>query len=76
MKRRFPRARQKAIIKKFESKARLAKSVDILIFLDYMMFLRRLALEANVQAKENKERTIEAHHINEVLKKTLKTCRG
>ena len=31
MKRIFPRAKQKAIIKKFESNARMAKNVDALV---------------------------------------------
>ncbi|KXJ21836.1 centromere protein W [Exaiptasia diaphana] len=76
MKRNFPRAKQKAIIKKFQKKARLAKSTDILIFLDYMMFLRKLAIESSTKATEQKSKAIQADHVKDVLKSTLKKCRG
>ena len=36
MKRTFPRAKQKAIIKKYQTKARIAKNADILV--SYMYY--------------------------------------
>lgn len=153
MRRNFPRSKQKAIVKRFQGKARLAKSVDILvswqnlttnfkakqkwifsfaytrgirsvfhyqellrdfhtrkcfriynitnisgggeggttpilwhaflskqielntilprffqIFLDYMMFLRTLATKSNIKAGEQKSKTIQPHHVKDVLK--------
>ncbi|XP_032241930.1 inner kinetochore subunit wip1 [Nematostella vectensis] len=76
MKRRFPRTRQKAIFKKFQRDGRLAKSVDILIFLDYMLFLRKLATEANMQARQEKATVIDDNHVSVSLKNVLKSFRG
>ena len=33
-----------------------------------MLFLKRLALESNVKAQESKEKTLQAHHVNAVLR--------
>jgi len=76
MKRTFPRARQKSIIKKYQHKARFSRNADILIFLDYMLFLKRLAAESNLKAQESKEKTLQAHHVNAVLQNVLKSCKG
>ncbi|XP_020612379.1 centromere protein W-like [Orbicella faveolata] len=76
MKRTFPRAQQKSIIKKYQSKARLSRNADILIFLDYILFLKRLASESNVKAQESKEKTLQANHVNAVLRNVLKSCKG
>ncbi len=46
------------------------------VFLDYMMFLKRLSTEANVTAQEQKENTLSADHINSALKDVLKGMRG
>ncbi|XP_033645175.1 inner kinetochore subunit wip1-like [Asterias rubens] len=76
MKRKFPRCKIKTILKKTQPNVRLGKNVDILVFLDYMMFLKRLSTEANVAAQEQKENTLSADHINSVLKDVLKGMRG
>ncbi|PFX34784.1 centromere protein W-like [Stylophora pistillata] len=76
MKRTFPRARQKSIIKKYQKKARLSRNVDILIFLDYLLFLKRLAAEANIKVQEDRERTLKSYHVNAVFKNVLKSCKG
>ncbi|XP_073243943.1 centromere protein W-like isoform X2 [Porites lutea] len=76
MKRSFPRAKQKSIIKKYQRKARFCRNADILIFLDYMLFLKRLAAESNIKALESKEKMLHAHHINSVVRNVLKSCRG
>ncbi|ELT95509.1 hypothetical protein CAPTEDRAFT_226632 [Capitella teleta] len=46
------------------------------IFLDYVMFLKRLTQEANVEAKQNHDSTIEAEHIKKVAKKVFEGCKG
>ena len=38
------------------------------IFLDYMLFLRKLSMEANVIAQRDREKVLTAAHINLVLK--------
>ncbi|XP_038056751.1 centromere protein W-like [Patiria miniata] len=76
MKRKFPRSKVKTIIKKTQPNVRLGKNADLLIFLDYMMFIKRLATEANIAAQEQKENTLTAAHVNSVLKDVLKGMRG
>lgn len=76
MERTIPRSRLKSIIKKHQGKARFSRNVDILIFLDYMLFLKRLAVEANIKAQEEKGKKLQAHHVNAVLRKVLKSCKG
>ncbi|XP_072045679.1 centromere protein W-like [Amphiura filiformis] len=76
MKRAFPRSKLKSIVKKRQSKARLKQTADLLMFLDYMLFLRKLAMEANVIAQRDKEKVLTAAHINLVMKDVLKEFRG
>ena len=38
------------------------------VFLDYILFLKRLAAEANIKAQEGRERTLQNHHVNAVLR--------
>ncbi|KAJ7334362.1 hypothetical protein OS493_014673 [Desmophyllum pertusum] len=76
MKRTFPRAQQKSIIKKYQNKARFSRNADSLIYLDYILFLKRLAAESNDKAQESKEKTLQAHHVNAVLRNVLKSCKG
>lgn len=76
MERTFPRVRQKSIIKKYQKKARLSRNADILIFLDYILFLKRLAAEASIKALEEGERTLKSNHVNTVFKNVLKSCKG
>lgn len=38
------------------------------IFLDYILFLKRLAAEASIKALEEGERTLKSNHVNTVFK--------
>ncbi|XP_072170630.1 centromere protein W-like [Diadema setosum] len=76
MKRKFPRSKIRAVIKNRHSQLRLGKNTDILIFLNYMMFLRRLAIKANLAAQENRENAVTPIHIQRVAKEVLKEFRG
>nr|XP_054772598.1 centromere protein W-like [Lytechinus pictus] len=76
MKRKFPRSKIRAIIKQTCPNARLGKNTDLLIFLDYMLFLRKLAIRANTEAQENRENALSPLHIQNVSKEVLKEFRG
>ncbi|CAG8474254.1 4808_t:CDS:2 [Funneliformis caledonium] len=62
----YPRATLKRIIKTHQSKA-LSKNVDVLIYLNCMIFLQKLAQEANSEAEASKENMIEKRHIKAAL---------
>ena len=43
-------------------------SVCAQLFLDYMLFLRRLSTDANVKAQETRDSTLQPQHIRAVAK--------
>ncbi|QSZ33850.1 hypothetical protein DSL72_005423 [Monilinia vaccinii-corymbosi] len=66
----YPRASLKKIVKA-HSKRNLTKNVDVLIFLDYMLFLETLMKEASINAKQAGERGISAKSIKKVTEVCL-----
>jgi len=71
----YPRATIKRIIKA-HSKRNLSKNVDILIFLDYTLFLQELIREASIAAKRNGEKGISAKRVRKVTEDCLRRYKG
>ncbi|CAG8485423.1 3250_t:CDS:2 [Ambispora leptoticha] len=72
----FPRATLKRIIKSHHNKA-LTKNVDVMIYLDYVLFLQRLAEEANIEANQDlNEKKIEERHVVAALERVLQEFQG
>ncbi|CAG8582197.1 14322_t:CDS:2 [Acaulospora morrowiae] len=69
----FPRATLKKIIKFHYNKA-LSKNVDVMLCLECILFLQRLAKEANEEAGDGN--AIERRHIETVLEKVLQEFQG
>ncbi|MCJ1300295.1 hypothetical protein MMC08_003091 [Hypocenomyce scalaris] len=61
----YPRSTIKRIIKA-HSKRNVSKNVDVLIFLDYTLFLQHLIREASIQAKKTGEKGITARAVRKV----------
>ncbi|TVY94029.1 Inner kinetochore subunit [Lachnellula willkommii] len=61
----YPRATVKKIVKA-HSKRNVTKNVDVLIFLDYALFLQTLMKEASINAKQAGERGISAKSVKKV----------
>jgi len=61
----YPRATVKKIVKA-HSKRNVSKNVDVLIFLDYALFLQTLMKEATINAKQAGERGISAKSVKKV----------
>ena len=76
MRRTFPKSKVKGIVKQNTKRLNIQKNVDILLFLDYMLFLKRLAQSAELKADEKKDTKITAEHIKEVRRDVLKQCSG
>ncbi len=76
MKRTFPKSKVKGIVKQNTQRLNIQKNVDILLFLDYMLFLKRLAQAAELKADEKKDTKITSEHVKDVRKEVLKQCRG
>ncbi|MCJ1356119.1 MAG: hypothetical protein MMC33_006113 [Icmadophila ericetorum] len=61
----YPRATFKRILKS-NTKLRLSKNVDILVFLDYVLFMEELMKEAAIEAKKNGEKGVSKRAVMRV----------
>ncbi|RFU33589.1 hypothetical protein B7463_g2748, partial [Scytalidium lignicola] len=71
----YPRATVKKIVKAHSNK-NLSKNADILIFLDYTLFLQTLMKEASINAKQAGERGISAKSVKMVTEMSLAKFKG
>ncbi|CAL3966503.1 hypothetical protein PZA11_003139 [Diplocarpon coronariae] len=71
----YPRATVKKIVKA-HSKRNISKNADVLIFLDYALFLKALIKESTINAKEAGERGISAKSVKKVTEVALSKFRG
>jgi len=71
----YPRATVKKIVKA-HSKKNVTKNVDVMIFLDYALFLQTLIREAGINAKQSGERTISTKSIKKVTEMSLNKFKG
>ncbi|KAF8441234.1 hypothetical protein BGX38DRAFT_1272750 [Terfezia claveryi] len=61
----YPRSVVKRIVKA-HTKRNTSKNLDVLLYLDYVLFLQKLMNEAGIEAKQAKEKAIVARHIRKV----------
>ncbi|KAF2671602.1 hypothetical protein BT63DRAFT_422143 [Microthyrium microscopicum] len=71
----YPRATVKRITKAHTNRP-LSKNVDILIFLDYMLFMQDLVREAQIYSRQRGERGISARAVRRVREGSLRKFRG
>ncbi|XP_075720370.1 centromere protein W [Rhinoderma darwinii] len=76
MGRSVPRSTVKSAIKKRLPELRLDGNVDLLIYLNCVLFLQRLATEARLKAIEDRCSVIKPSHIRAVAKIVLKKSKG
>ncbi|KAJ7424539.1 Centromere protein W [Willisornis vidua] len=76
MKRTAPRTTLRKIIKNHKPQLRLAANADLLVHLNFLLFLHRLAEEARTNAFENKCKVIKPEHAVSAAKVILKKSRG
>ncbi|KAL9863788.1 centromere protein W [Geothlypis trichas] len=76
MKSTAPRSTLRKIIKKYKPQLRLAANADLLVHLNFLLFLHRLAEEARTNAFENKSKIIKPEHTISAAKIILKKSRG
>ncbi|KAL6488827.1 hypothetical protein MHYP_G00025680 [Metynnis hypsauchen] len=75
MSKKAPRAVLKSRMRK-KSDTRIGKNADLMVQLNLLLVLHRLAEESRVKAFEEKTATIRVHHVKAVAKKLLKSTRG
>lgn len=66
----YPRSTIKKIVKAHSSRS-LRKNTDLLIFLDYNLFVQDLIQEASMSAKKEKRKVITADSIREASERSL-----
>lgn len=76
MARLYPRSTLKRIIKSHQPKASLSKNVDVLVYLDYIVFLNKLAIEARIEAQLDSDKNIQERHVKRALTRVLHQFKG
>ncbi|KAF7253670.1 Centromere protein W [Varanus komodoensis] len=76
MKRTVPRSTLKRVVKKHKPHLRLGANTDLLVHLNFLLFLHRLAEEARTKAISEKSKTIKYEHVFSSAKIILKKSRG
>ncbi|KAL2218297.1 hypothetical protein M432DRAFT_427426 [Thermoascus aurantiacus ATCC 26904] len=71
----YPRTTVKRIVKAHSNRS-LSKNADILIFLDYMLFMQELMREASIESRKAGEKSISAKSVRKVTEGTLRKFRG
>ncbi|KAF1926518.1 uncharacterized protein M421DRAFT_6802 [Didymella exigua CBS 183.55] len=71
----YPRATLKKIVKAHANRP-LSRNVDILIYLNYMLFVQELMREAGIRAKMAGERGVSAKGIRRVREGCLRRAKG
>ncbi|AEO71168.1 e979cb54-760b-4788-805f-97756e56ee89 [Thermothielavioides terrestris] len=71
----YPRATVRKIVKA-HSNCNVSKNADVMMFLDYMLFMQTLMKEAAIEAKQGGERGITARSVRKVTADSLARFRG
>ncbi|KAL3442638.1 hypothetical protein BJX65DRAFT_286555 [Aspergillus insuetus] len=71
----YPRATVKRIVKA-QANRNLSKNADILIFLDYMLFMQELMREASIRSRKAGEKHMSPNSVRKVTEKTLRKFKG
>ncbi|KAI9816337.1 MAG: hypothetical protein M1832_005094 [Thelocarpon impressellum] len=74
-KRLYPRSTLKRIVKAHSGK-NVGRNVDVLIWLDYALFMQMLTREASIHAKQNGQRGISGKDVRRVTEDCLRKFKG
>ncbi|KJE95376.1 hypothetical protein CAOG_009918 [Capsaspora owczarzaki ATCC 30864] len=80
MKKRFSRNALRQLVRRHghDDRMRISPNADILIYLDLILFIKRLAQEATLAALEEngRARTLAPQHVEQVLQSVLQQFKG
>ncbi|KAL1896822.1 hypothetical protein Sste5346_004455 [Sporothrix stenoceras] len=71
----YPRATVKKIVKA-HANTNLSRNADVVIFLDYLLFMQTLVKEASIESKRGGERGITARSVKKVTADTVLKFKG
>ncbi|XP_060094955.1 centromere protein W [Heteronotia binoei] len=76
MKRTVSRNLLKGLVKRHKPHLRMTANSDLLVHLNFLLFLHRLAEESRTKAIADKSKTIKYEHVLTSAKEILKKSRG
>ncbi|XP_028579178.1 centromere protein W [Podarcis muralis] len=76
MKNTVPRSTVKKLLSKHKPHLRMRANTDLLVHLNVLLFLHRLAIETRTNAIAEKSKTIKSRHVRSSAKVVLKKSRG
>ncbi|KAJ5927425.1 hypothetical protein N7516_009198 [Penicillium verrucosum] len=65
----YPRGTVKRIVKAHSNRS-VSKNADILVFLDYMLFMQELMREASIRSRKSGEKNISANTVRKVTEQS------
>ncbi|CAE7196516.1 hypothetical protein P3342_010157 [Pyrenophora teres f. teres] len=71
----YPRATVKKIVKAHANRP-ISKNADILIFLNYVIFMQELLNEASIKSKQHGEKGVSARSVKRVSEGVLRKYKG
>ncbi|RYO13121.1 hypothetical protein AA0111_g12369 [Alternaria arborescens] len=71
----YPRGTVKKIVKA-HSNRQMSKNVDILIYLNYALFMQELINEASIKSKQRGGRAVSARSVKRVSEDVLRKYKG
>ncbi|KAA8647492.1 uncharacterized protein ATNIH1004_006185 [Aspergillus tanneri] len=71
----YPRGTVKRIVKAHSNRS-VSKNTDILVFLDYMLFMQELMRESSIRSRKAGEKHISPNSVRKVTEKTLRKFKG
>ncbi|KAK9356931.1 hypothetical protein V1505DRAFT_374954 [Lipomyces doorenjongii] len=76
MGRLFPRSSLRRIVKKNSKTTNISKRADVLVYLDYILFIEELLREASIEARQAGDKVLRQRHIERAAEITLRKFRG
>ncbi|KAJ1955509.1 hypothetical protein IWQ62_005512 [Dispira parvispora] len=72
----YSRSLLRKIIKTHEPQHRLSSNVDVMVYLDYLLFLSELSKEAQIVARGEGQSEVSSRHLQRAADLTLRRFKG
>ncbi|KAK9332033.1 hypothetical protein V1520DRAFT_336233 [Lipomyces starkeyi] len=76
MGRLFPRSSLRRIVKKNSKNTNISKRADVLVYLDYILFMEELLKESSIEARQAGDKVLRQRHVERAAEITLRKFRG
>ncbi|KAK9364037.1 hypothetical protein V1504DRAFT_443399 [Lipomyces starkeyi] len=76
MGRLFPRSSLRRIVKKNSKNTNISKRADVLVYLDYILFIEELLKESSIEARQAGNKVLRQRHVERAAEITLRKFRG